>query len=259
VHAEPTEHAMPSRSSDIATDAPSVSRAMTESSPGGASSGGPVISTPGTARSGAGDPLTLALQPGDRLGTLGARELVGDGQADRTGDVLGAGPAMALLRAALLLREDVRPVADVQDADALRPLELVGAHRDEIRIERPEVEVDVRRGLDRIDMQQDALLVSHVGRDLGDRLDRADLVVGEHDRDQDRLVREHRIELIGVHPAIAVDTELHDLEPELLQVAERVPDGVMLDRRGHDPVAARLALPTPRPSERGCWPRCRPR
>ena len=61
---------------------------------------------------------------------------------------------MALLRPALLLREDVRPVADVQRADALRPLELVRAERHEVRAERLDVEVDVRRRLDRVDVEQ---------------------------------------------------------------------------------------------------------
>ena len=48
---------------------------------------------------------------------------------------------------------------------------------------------------------------------------------------------------VGVDPAVAVDRQLDDLEAELLEVAERVADGVVLDRRGHDPVAAGLAGP----------------
>ena len=81
------------------------------------------------------------------------------------------------------------------------------------------------------------------GRDLRDRLDRADLVVGEHDRDEDRPVVDRRVELAGIDPAVAVDRQLHDLEPELLQVAQRVADRVMLHGRRHDPVAAGLAGP----------------
>ena len=123
------------------------------------------------------------------------------------------------------------------------PLELVRAERDEVGTERLDVEVDVRRGLDRVDVEDEALARPDPGRDLGDRLDRADLVVGEHDRDEDRLVVEGRLELVGIDPPIAVDRQLDDLEPELLEVAQRVADGVVLDRRGHDPVAARLARP----------------
>ena len=72
---------------------------------------------------------------------------------------------------------------------------------------------------------------------------RADLVVREHDRDEDRLVGDRGVELVRVDPAVAVDRQLDDLEAELLEVLERVADGVVLDRRGHDPVAAGLARP----------------
>ena len=148
---------MPSRSSDIATDAPSVSRATIERSPGRRSLGWPVSSTPGVARTAASESVALLAQPGDGLGPLRAGQLVGGRQADGAGHVLRAGPAVALLGAALLLGEDVRPVADVQRADALRALELVGAERDQVGAERLDVEVDVRRGLDGIDVEDDAL------------------------------------------------------------------------------------------------------
>ena len=84
---------------------------------------------------------------------------------------------------------------------------------------------------------------SHPPRDLGDRLDRAHLVVGEHDRDEDGPVGELRLEGVRVDPAVAVDRQLDDLEPELLEVAQRVADRVVLDRRRHDPMAVRLARP----------------
>ncbi len=174
---------------------------------------------------------------------LVARELVCGGQTDRPGDVLGAGAAVALLGATLLLRQDVRAVPDIERSDALRPLELVRPERDEVCPERLDIDVDVRCRLDRVDVEDEALARSHPGGDLGDRLDRAHLVVGEHDRDEDRLVVERRLELVGVHPAVAVDRQLDDLEAELLEVAQRVPDRVVLDRRGHDAMAARLAGP----------------
>src|SRR4029078_6746083 len=50
-------------------------------------------------------------------------------------------------------------------------------------------------------------------------------------------------ELLGIEPAVAVDRQLDDLEPELLEVLERVEHGVVLDRARHDPVPARLARP----------------
>ena len=47
----------------------------------------------------------------------------------------------------------------------------------------------------------------------------------------------------GRDAPVAVDRHLDDLEPELLEVGQRVADGVVLDRRRHDPVPARLAGP----------------
>jgi len=185
----------------------------------------------------------LRAQPRHGLRTLRARQVVRRGQPDRPRDVLRARPAVPLLGASLLLGEDMRPVTDVQRADPLGSLELVGAERHEVGAQRLDVEVDVRRRLDGIDVEQEALARPHARGDLGDRLDRADLVVGEHDRDQDRLVVEGRLELVRVDPAVAIHRQLDDLEAELLEVAERVAHGVMLDRRGHDPVAAALAGP----------------
>ena len=137
---------------------------------------------------------------------------------------------MALLGATLLLGEDVGPVAEVERADALGTLELVGAHREEVDAEGGHVDLQVRRSLDRVDREQDAAMRMDAVRDLGDRLDRADLVVRQHDRDQDRLVGDRRVDVVGIDPTIAVDRQLDDLEAELLEVADGVADGVMLDR-----------------------------
>ena len=151
---------------------------------------------------------------------------------------------MALLAAALLLGQDVRAVPDVQRADALRSLELVRRDRQQVDAERLDVEVDPRRGLHRVDVEQDTAPCANPGDELGDRLDRPDLVVGEHERDEDRPIGDARASSwSGIDPAIAVDRQLDDLEAELLEVAQGVTDGVMLDRGGDDPVAARLARP----------------
>ena len=71
----------------------------------------------------------------------------------------------------------------------------------------------------------------------------ADLVVGEHHRDERRPLVQGRLEPVRVHAAEAVDGDLHHLETELLQVAHGVPDGVVLHGARHEPVAVRLAGP----------------
>ena len=225
VQAEPTDAAMPSRSSDIDdASAPSMSRAMIDRRPGSRS------------RRVAGQ-LDAGRRPGSRSrsrsrwrrsaadgrGRSAHGQLVGRGQADGAGDVLRAGPAVALLRAAVLLGEDVRAVAHVQGADALGPLELVarratpGRRRGRRRRGRrtaPPATASTWRST--------PLWASDALGDVGERLDRADLVVGEHERDQDRAVVDRRVELVRIDPAVAVDRQLDDLEAELLEVAQRV-------------------------------------
>ena len=143
----------------------------------------------------------------------------------------------------MLLREDLGAVAHVEHPDPLWTLELVGANRDHVRAEGLDVQIDVGSGLDGVDMEEHALAAADDGRDFGDRLERADLVVAEHDRDEDRPVVDRGLELGRVNPAVPIDRQLDDLEPELLEVAERVADRVMLDRGGDDPRSARLARP----------------
>ena len=117
--------------------------------------GCPVSSAPGDGEDGVAQPVA---QAGARAPTVAARsahgELVGRGQAHGAGDVLGPGPPVAFLAAAVLLGEDVRPVPDVQGADALGPLELVGGEGHQVGAERLDVEVDPRRRLDRVDVEE---------------------------------------------------------------------------------------------------------
>jgi hypothetical protein len=51
------------------------------------------------------------------------------------------------------------------------------------------------------------------------------------------------IEFVRIDTAESIDRNLHDLEPELLQIADRVPDRMVFDLRDDDAVAARLAGP----------------
>ena len=82
------------------------------------------------------EPVALRARRARRRRPLGDGELEGRGHADGAGDVLRPGPAVPLLRAAVLLGEEVRAAADPQRADALRPLDLVGGQRDEVGAER---------------------------------------------------------------------------------------------------------------------------
>ncbi|MEX0741627.1 MAG: hypothetical protein WD079_02445, partial [Phycisphaeraceae bacterium] len=68
-------------------------------------------------------------------------------------------------------------------------------------------------------------------------------MIGEHDRDEDGSVRQGGLELVGIDAAVPVDRQFHDLEAELLQVPDGVPNVVVLDRRRDYAVAPRLPRP----------------
>ena len=65
--------------------------------------------------------------------------------------------------------------------------------------------------------------------DVGDRLERPDLVVREHHGHERRALRDRAVDVGRVDAPVAVDRHLHDLEPEVLEVRERVTDRVVLD------------------------------
>ena len=134
-------------------------------------------------------------------------------------------------------------MADEQGADALGPLELVRRQREQVHVERSYFDGEMGRGPDRVGVEQHAFVAAHAGRDLGDRLDRADLVVGQHDAHQDRPRSDGGFDFPGIDSPVTVDGQLDDLEAELLQVSHGVAYGVVLHGRCDDPVAARLARP----------------
>ena len=134
-------------------------------------------------------------------------------------------------------------MADVQGPDALGPFELVRRDAQQVHAQNIHVEAQVGRRLNRVGVQQDALVGSDDGGELPDRLDRADLVVGEHHADEDRLGSDRGFQVVRVHAAVPIRRQLDDLEAELLQVAQRVTDRVVLDCGADDSVPARLAGP----------------
>ena len=108
------------------------------------------------------------------------------------------------------------------------------ADRDEIGPGRVASDVDPLERLDRVGVNAGARrALAHNGDDLGQRLDRPDLVVGEHDRDEDDVVGERVGQFGEVDAAIRVDT---DRDPA--KRLDRVQHGVMFDRGADDTTAA---------------------
>src|SRR5206468_13109425 len=103
-----------------------------------------------------------------------------------------------------------------------------------------DVDRDPAGGADRVDVEWHATGVRDLTDPL-DRLDRADLTVGGHDRDQHRLGADRAGHRFGVDAAVGVDPQVGDGPAALLEVAARVDHRDVLDRR-RDHVTAGGAL-----------------
>src|SRR4029078_8531002 len=103
------------------------------------------------------------------------------------------GARAALLTAPIHLRADPPArlaSADVERADALRAVHLVRGDARKVDVHLLYVERHLADALNRVGVEEDPARPGDLA-DLLDRLDRPDLVVREHDRDEDRLFR-HR-------------------------------------------------------------------
>ena len=74
---------------------------------------------------------------------------------------------------------------DVQGADSLRAVDLVGGEGHQVDLQRLHVHRDLAHRLGGVAVEENPLLLADPP-DLGERVEGADLVVGRHDGDQDR-------------------------------------------------------------------------
>src|SRR5258706_7591400 len=105
----------------------------------------------------------------------------------------------ALVAAAVDLRLDAhaRLPADVLRADALRAVDLVRGHGQQIHLQLLQIDRDLPRGLHRVAVENDAFRAADLA-DLGDRLDHADLLVHHHHRNEDGIGTDRRLEFFQV-------------------------------------------------------------
>ncbi len=91
---------------------------------------------------------------------------------------------MAFLSAALLDGTQPDAFANVQGADSFRGIEFMTGHGQQIDVHFLDVDGPIAYGLHGIRVEID-LPFPRQRADLGNRLDRAHFIVGEHDADQD--------------------------------------------------------------------------
>ena len=134
-----------------------------------------------------------------------------------------------------------------QRAHALRTTQLVAGDGHQVEPAPGEVDLDVADRLDSITVHRDVELVRH-GGDLGDRLHRADLVVGPHhadERDRFGVGLDSRTHRLGVDTTNVVDLEPGDLGALVgLEEVDTVQDGVVLDRADQESHSSGIGVPT---------------
>ena len=146
----------------------------------------------------------------------------------------------ALMAAAVHLRFDANPrlAANVQGADALGAIDLVGREAKEVRAELIHVERNFPSCLGRVGVKQHPAVLADAA-DLGNRLERADLVVGSHHAHEDGALGERFGDLLRCHAAETVYGQVGHVEAIALQPFARVQHGLVLRLHRDDVVAAR--------------------
>ena len=179
--AEPEWTATPERSRPISTGSastPSTPRHTRWGSRSGAAA--PTTSTPSTAS--AASTTHRDLPPGrlglhrDQLLTAGVQRRRRGPEADQRGDRLQPGPPPSLLFAAHQERLEPAPTPDDQGARSGHATQLVGAHADQVCVERGQIGRHVAAGGSGVHVHRDAGLAAQPDH-LVDRLQRADLMV----------------------------------------------------------------------------------
>ena len=149
----------------------------------------------------------------------------------------------ALVAAAVEQRfePDVRlAAADVQGADALGAVHLVGRQAEQVDAHVVHVERDFARRLHRVGVEQHAASLAQPA-DVADRLERADLIIRGHHADQERPLGDRRLHLLRRDPPVAIHRQDRHAEAVAFQPPQRVEHGVML-RGDRDQVVALLSV-----------------
>src|ERR1044071_4368008 len=108
--------------------------------------------------------------------------------------------------------------------------------RSQIEIGAVDVQRDLAQRLDGIRVEKHATLTAEPPN-FFNGLKHAGFVVGRHDADQNRLVREGVFKLIKINEAVALDRQISYTEAALFQMFASIEHGLVLGNNGDDVVA----------------------
>ena len=163
-------------------------------------------------------------------------EFNGLGEADDAGDVFRAGAAAALVAAANEEGVERGSAADVEGSDALGSVELVGADGEQMAAVAADVDGNLARALNGVDVEEGAGLMGD-GADLFDGLEDAGFVVGEHDADEAGVGAESIADGLGRDESTGERGDEGDLNAALGGALGGLEDGGVLDGGGDEVVA----------------------
>src|SRR5262245_22589824 len=171
-----------------------------------------------------------------------AREFAGCPKSDSQHGTLRPCTAAAFVATSVDQRLKRRAAAHVERTHALRRIDLVAGNGEEVDAKHIDVRGNLADRLCRVGMQQNAVRAGDA-TNLDDRLDRADLVVGMHDADEDGPRRDRPSHIVGIDAADPIDGNNGDREALLLKEAAGSEDRGMLHRARDDMVALVLQRP----------------
>ena len=155
------------------------------------------------------------------------------GHAQNAGQILRAGPPVALLSAALQQGGQAQTAAAVERAHALGPVELVAAQGQQVHPQLVHVHGDVAHRLHRVGVDGHLVGVTKL-RQRPNGLNRADFVVRQHDADQRGVVTQRGLQLLRPDQPVLVHVQIGDLKAVLLQPRHGVQHRVVLEGGGDE-------------------------
>ena len=123
---------------------------------------------------------------------------------------------------------DLHTLANVEESDALRAVQLVSAGAEHVNVILVYVDRQLAVCLYGIGVEQNAMLLCDLS-DLFDRLDRSDLIVCKHHRNQDRIRADRFFQLVDLYLSVLIDINIGNLIAALLEIFARMQDRMVLD------------------------------
>jgi len=164
-------------------------------------------------------------------------------QADDARNIERAGAHAAFVSAAVNQRHQLHArilAAHIERACAFRTIQFVSGDGHDIEVHFVYVDWNLANCLHRVGMENHTALAAQLA-DFRDRLQHANLIVGCHDRDQNRLVVHCPLQVVEIDQPILPQRQIGHAEAEFLQMLAGVKHRLMFGGRG-DNVVALLAV-----------------